>query len=343
MSTPRTVLLTGASGVVGRSLLRTAAAPGTGSAAARGLRLLAGVHRGPVPEATDTVDCDVSAERFGLDEDSYATLVREVDLVVHSAGLTEWGLPAERYEPVNVTGTRQVIEFAERAGAPVHFISTAFVAALSDDAPVPLGEGNVCRNYIASKRSAEQLLRDSGLPHTVFRPTNLVGESGTGWTSQAQIVQLMSDWLARGRAPFVPAHPGVRMDFVAQDLLSLAVLGALREGDAEGEYWVTYGAEAMDVPACLRTLAKHLAGRGRTLAPPPVVNPDELEPGVIEALPPMARSFMSVLRDVSEVTRCSGGVLPTSMPELRTRYGVPHVDDTAAYLTALDYAAGQST
>ncbi|MGI5337035.1 hypothetical protein ACQEVS_06395 [Streptomyces sp. CA-181903] len=53
----------------------------------------------------------------------------------------------------------------------------------------------------------------------------------------------------------------------------------------------------------------------------------------------MTRSYLSVLRDVSEVTRCSGGVLPTSMPELRDRYGLPPVDDTAAYATTLAYAA----
>lgn len=336
MTAPRTVLLTGASGVVGRSLLRTAA---TGVAAAADLRFVAGVHRGPVPEATGpTVHCDVSAERFGLDEDSYAALADDVDEVVHSAGLTEWGLPIDRYEPVNVAGTRRVAEFAERAGAPVHFISTAFVAALAPDAPVPLGAANVCRNYITSKAAAERLLRERGLPHTVFRPTNLVGESGTGWTAQGQIVQMMSDWLARGRAPFVPAHPGVRMDFVAQDLLSLAVLGALAQGDTSGEFWVTYGPEAMDVDGCLRVLAGHVASRGSTLALPPVVDPDGLE-GAIEALPGRARSFMAVLRDVSEVTRCSGGVLPTSMPLLRERYGVPYVDDTEAYLASLEYAA----
>lgn len=326
----RTVLLTGASGVVGRSLLREPGGP----------RILAATHSTPVPGAAGPpVRCDVTAERFGLDEDSYRALAAEVDVVIHSAGLTEWGLPAESYEPINIDGTRRVIEFAEQAGAVVHFMSTAFVAALADDAPVPLGEANVCRNYIASKLAAERLLRDSGLPHTVFRPTNLIGDSVTGWTSQGQIVQLMSDWIGRGRAPFVPAHPGIRMDFVPQDLLSKAVLRAIELGDDEGEFWVTYGPEAMDTETCLQLLVKHAASRGRTLTAPPVVDAGELAADAIANAPPMTRSFLSVLRDVSEVTRCSGGVLPTSMPELRARYGVPYVDDTAAYLTSLEYAA----
>ncbi|TQE35747.1 NAD-dependent epimerase/dehydratase family protein [Streptomyces ipomoeae] len=332
MSARRTVLLTGASGVVGRSILRERTPAGP--------RIIAAAHSAPVPEAEEPpVALDLTAERLGLDADSHAALAAEVDVVIHSAGLTEWGLPAERYEPINVEGTRRVLEFAEQAGATVHFMSTAFVAALAPDAPVPLGERNVVHHYIRSKLRAERLLADSGLPHTVFRPTNLIGDSRTGWTSQGQIVQLMSDWIGRGRAPFVPAHPGIRMDFVSQDLLSRAVLRAIELGDDRGEFWVTYGEEAMDVETCLELLVKHAAGRGRQLTAPPVVNADDLDPDAIARTAPMTRSYLSVLRDVSEVTRCSGGVLPTSMPELRERYGIPRVDDTAAYLTGLEYAA----
>lgn len=329
-SATRTVLLTGASGVVGRSILREPT----------GLRILSATHSAPVPEATGpVVRLDLTAERFGLDEESYAALAAEVDVVIHSAGLTEWGLPAEAYEPVNVEGTRRVVEFAERAGAPVHFMSTAFVAALMDGAPVPLSDANICRNYISSKLRAERLLRDSGIPYTVFRPTNLIGDAATGWTSQGQIVQLMSDWICRGRAPLLPAHEGIRMDFVPQDLLSKAVLRAIELGDTSGEFWVTFGAEAMDMAASLQVLVKHAANQGRTLEPPPVVDPEALTAADLAAMRPMVRSYVSVLRDVSEVTRCSGGVLPSSMPELRERYGVPRVDDAAAYLRTLEYAS----
>ncbi|MEU5977238.1 SDR family oxidoreductase [Streptomyces sp. NPDC047315] len=332
MSRRTTVLLTGASGVVGRSVLREA---GAGD-----LRIVPLAHSAQVPEAVEPVlRCDLTAERLGLDRAAYDALVADVDVVVHSAGLTEWGLPAEAYEPLNVDGTRRVVEFAERAGAPVHFMSSAFVAALAPGARAELRRDNVCRNYLDSKRRAEGLLRDSGLPHTVFRPTNLIGDSTTGWTSKGQIVQVMSDWLARGRAPFVPVYPDARMDFVPQDLLAKAVLRSVELGDEEGEFWVTYGPEAMDVETCLAVLAKHAGERGRSLVPPPLKDGAALAPETLAACAPMARSYLSVLRDVGEVTWCSGGVLPTSMPELRERYGVPGIDDTTAYARSLAYAA----
>lgn len=330
----RTMLLTGASGVVGQAVLREV--PG------RPLRVISMARPGgaALPPGTDEIlGADLAQERFGLDKDSYQALARDVDTVIHSAGLTEWGLPEERYEPVNIDGTRRVIEFAERAGATVHFMSTAFVAALFKDAPHRLSDTNVTTNYVRSKLRSEQLLRDSGIRHTVFRPTNLIGDSATGWTSRGQIVQLMSDWICRGRAPFIPVHRGNRIDIVPQDLLAKAVLRAVELGDEEGAFWVTYGDEAMTMERAIEVCAKHAAGLGRALGPLPVTDPDRLDPEELRRLPPPARSYLSVLRDVSEVTRCSGGVLPTSLPELRERYGIPHVQDTDAYLRTLEYAS----
>ncbi|MEU2722622.1 SDR family oxidoreductase [Streptomyces smyrnaeus] len=334
MSESRTVLLTGASGVVGRAVLQEA--PG------RPIRLISMTRpRGTAlpADAGEQLAADLAEPRFGLDEDSYRALARDVDTVIHSAGLTEWGLPDERYRPVNVEGTRRVIEFAEVSGATVHFMSTAFVAALSAGAPHRLSETNVTTNYVRSKLRSEQLLRDSGLPHTVFRPTNLIGDSRTGWTSRGQIVQLMSDWISRGRAPFLPVHRGNRIDVVPQDLLAKAVLRCIELGDDSGEFWVTYGEEAMDMETAVEVCAKHAASLGRPLVPPPVTDPDTLDPEELRRLAPLARSYLSVLRDVSEVTRCCGGVLPTSMPSLRERYGVPHVVDTDAYARTLAYAS----
>lgn len=330
---PSTVLLTGASGVVGQAILRAAQDHPS-------VRVIA-ASRDPglaAPAAFRTLMCDLSVPRFGLAERAFQELAAEVDTVIHSAGLTEWGLPAPQYQPVNVYGTRSVIEFAERAGATVHFMSTAFVAALAPTAAGRLGAANVTANYVRSKARAEQLLRESGVPHTVFRPTNLIGDSVTGWTSRGQIVQLMSNWICRGRAPFIPVHEGNRIDVVPQDLLAQAVLRAVELGDDSGEFWVTYGAEAMDMHAAIAVCMKHAAGQGRHFEPPRVVDPDALVDADLAELSPLARSYVAILRDVSEVTRCSGGVLPTSMPLLRERYGVAQVDDTVAYERTLQYA-----
>jgi len=144
---PRTVLITGAAGVVGRAV-----------AAELRCRSIGLVHGDrDVPEADETLAGDLELPRLGLDEPAWRALAERVDAIVHSAALTEWRQPRERYEAVNVEGTRRVIELARAAGAPVHYISTIFVLALLDGDD-RLGAGNLVREYIHSKLACERLL-----------------------------------------------------------------------------------------------------------------------------------------------------------------------------------------
>lgn len=329
----RTVLVTGASGVVGRAV----------AAELADCRVIGLVHSDPaVPEAEEVLVGDLSQPWLGLGEDRWRQLAAEVDSIVHSGALTQWGQPYERYAAVNVEGTRRVAELAKAAGAPVHLQSTCFVHALERGAAAGLGPTNVVTPYITSKLESERVLAASGVPHSVFRPTNLVGDSRTGASSQPQIVQQMSDWIARGKAPYLPAHPGNLVDVAPLDLLAQATARAVATDDTgRPPYWVTYGAAGMTVEKTLEIIVEHAARRGRHIAPPPVVDPDLPLPVPLESVPARSRAFLKVLIDVSEVTRACGGVLPTSLPELAARFGVPPPSDTEAYRRSLDFWADE--
>ncbi|WP_416905250.1 SDR family oxidoreductase [Micromonospora echinospora] len=332
MSRQKTIVLTGASGVVGQSIIRELG----------GRPVLCLVNSGTVAgPGVEMLRVDLARPRLGLDDDGYADLVARTGAIIHSGGLTDWGQSAERYQRTNVDGTREVIELARRADAPIYHQSTSFVHALADSAPLPLRETNVVTAYVRSKLAAEELLRASGVPYVIFRPTNLIGDAATGLTSRGQIVQLMSDWICRGRAKVFPAHPGNLVDIVPQDTLSRATIAAMDAGDHGREYWVTYGKEAMTVDEAVEICVAHAARRGRTVTPPRVVHPDELTPAELDALPPMSRRYVEVLADVSEVTACAGGALPSSLDELRSRYGLPHVSDRDAYRRSLEYWSEQ--
>jgi nucleoside-diphosphate-sugar epimerase len=327
----KAVVLTGASGVVGQAILRELSAQGEGGVIALG-------HRTTLPfDGLEVLRCDLCRPRLGLDARAFAGLARRTGAVIHAAALTEWDQPEARYQTINVEGTARVLELAAEAGAPVYHLSTSYVAALTGDGPGRLRAGNRVAGYIRSKWRCEELVRGSGLPHAIFRPTNLVGDSRTGETSHAQIVQLVSDWICRGRATVFPAHRGNRIDIVPQDVLAKAVVGAVRRGDVGGAHWVTCGQAAMSVEAALEVCVEHAARAGRTIRPPRVVHPDDLSAGDLAQLPPLSRSFVEVLIDVSEVTACGGGVLPSSLPALRRRYGIPPVDDADAYRRTLRF------
>lgn len=326
----RTILLTGAAGVVGRAV----------AAELDDHRVIGLVHsETDVPEVDEVVQGDLSQPRLGLSEGRWRALSEEVDAIVHSGALTDWGQAYERYEAINVAGTRRVIELAQLAEAPVHLVSTCFVAPLELGRGDELSADNVVKPYVTSKLASERLLAESDVPHTIFRPTNLVGDSRTGASHRPQIVQVMSEWICRGKAPYFPAHPGNLVDVAPLDVLAIAVARAVEADDLGRLYWVTYGADGLTVEETIDLLVEHARSRGREIPRAPVVDPREPLPVPLEEVPPTSRVFLKVLMDVSEVTHASGGTLPTSLPELQERLGVPEASDREAYRRSLEYWA----
>ncbi|MBI3726678.1 AMP-binding protein [bacterium] len=73
---------------------------------------------------------DVARERLGLDEAGFAAVAKDLDLVIHCAGLVDFVPPLDKGLASNVDGTQRVLELAKRAGpkrcAFLH-VSTCFV------------------------------------------------------------------------------------------------------------------------------------------------------------------------------------------------------------------------
>ena len=95
----RAVLLTGASGVVGRALLQRL----------RDLDIVCLVHRSPVsgPNLT-TVPGDVAKPMFGLTEQAYMELAAKVDAVVHCAAITNFNRTDGSLEATNIAGAEHI-------------------------------------------------------------------------------------------------------------------------------------------------------------------------------------------------------------------------------------------
>ncbi|MGN2638094.1 SDR family oxidoreductase [Nocardia takedensis] len=327
----RTALLTGVSGVVGRAV----------AAELRDFHVVGLAHSATdVTEADEVLTADLREPLLGLDERTWHELAERVDVVIHSGALTNWGQPREIYQGINIDGTARVLELAKAADAPVHMISSCFVHAIELGRIDDLRPGNVVTPYIWSKLEAEHLVERSGLPYTIHRPTNVIGDSRTGASSRPQIVVQLSEWLARGKAPYIPVHPGNLMDFVPLDVTAHGIARAV-EADATGRtLWQTYGPEAMSVDEAQQIMVDHGIALGRKIAPVPVVDPTLPLPVPLERIAPMSRTFLQVLIDTSEVTSYCGGVLPTSLPELREKFDVPAVDDREAFRRTLEYWAG---
>lgn len=94
----------------------------------------------------------------------------QLDWIVHSAGKVHF----EKSGDSNSQMMRSVIQIAKNYKVPVYYVSTAFLWREP-------GSTEPLRNaYEIDKAESERILQDSGVPHTIFRPSVLVGNSQSG-------------------------------------------------------------------------------------------------------------------------------------------------------------------
>lgn len=226
---PRLVLLTGASGYLGRFLTLEwlqRLAPDGGK--------LIVIVRGKDPEAarqrlTDAFGSDdpgltrtfekVAAEhlevlagdiaepRLGLDGATWERLTGEVDLIVHAGALVNHVLPYRHLFDANVLGTAELIRLALTTRLkPINYISSVAVSRsrkghpLDEDSdvrtalPVQSVDDGYASGYTTSKWAGEVLLREAHdlcrLPVTVFRSTMILAHSR--YTGQLNVHDMFS-------------------------------------------------------------------------------------------------------------------------------------------------------
>jgi nucleoside-diphosphate-sugar epimerase len=171
----RTILVTGSSGFVGRTL-RTCLADAP-------WRVL-GMTRSARAADADLVFGDLLAPEI------YRNALKGVDAIVHLAALT--GKASTRdYWRVNVEGTRALLAACKEAGVGHILYVSTIAAGYSDRRHYA---------YAESKLAAEALVRDSGLAFTILRPTIVLGADSPIWATLCRIVRL----------PIIPLPQGAR-------------------------------------------------------------------------------------------------------------------------------------
>ncbi|MDM4722000.1 SDR family oxidoreductase [Micromonospora sp. WMMA1363] len=231
MSEPKRILVTGAAGLVGAEICARLLKAGhrvsglvhtTRVLIANGGRVVASA----ADDRADTVRLvtgDVTVPRLGLDDDTWTDLADGLDLIVHSAAITDFGRPREAYQAINTTGTAHVLELARERSTPLVHVSTAYVCGEREgtvlESQLDVGQrfGNP---YEESKLAAEQLVRKAAtdsLPTVVIRPSVVVGAARTGVVRDFKNLYVVLKLLSEGRISAIPGYFDACVDLVPVD------------------------------------------------------------------------------------------------------------------------------
>jgi thioester reductase-like protein len=242
------VLLTGATGFLGRQVLRELLADGAtrvscliraGDDRDARSRLdetlrAAGIEDPAAMARADAVRGDTSQPLLGM-ADAYLPFAARIDAIYHCAAEVSWVKSYALLRRTNVLGALEVIRFACATRAkPVTFVSSlavCFARALrervdesTDMAPwlesMPLG-------YAQSKCVAESLLRQAsarGLPVTIVRAGLLAGDTVTGRSNPGDVLSaLIEGCVAQGVALDIDWHvDSIPVDYAARAIVALA-------------------------------------------------------------------------------------------------------------------------
>ncbi|MEV6974088.1 SDR family oxidoreductase [Kitasatospora sp. NPDC093806] len=281
MSKP-TMLLTGATGVLGRAFIEELAADH---------HLIALRHRTAVDDPrVEELAGSLTDEHLGLGAQGFRDLARRTDVVLHSAARTGWASTREQLFAANVTGTEHMLALARQADVPFHFVSTAFVARPQSEEKREIGPAA----YVDSKVAAEQVVRDSGQPVVIVRPSVVSGHSKTGEISSFQGLHKVISSVILGTVPVLPAGPESPIDTVPQDVVAEAVGRLVRRGTTSGEFWLTAGRQSLTLGECVEQALLAAERYGMPPEHPPRLMPTEALDRLI--LPLMEDSMPRVLR-----------------------------------------------
>lgn len=321
------VLLTGATGVVGDAVL----------ARLGGQDVTCLTHRARIDRpGVRSVSGDLAVPGLGLEARTYAELASRIDTVVHCAAITEFNRRDGSLEQTNIGGTERVVAFAERAGARLVHVSTAYLHAAADEQ-----QGDAVR-YAASKRAGEDIVRVGSATHVILRPSIVIGHSRTGYVKSFQGLHMVAGAVLDGAVPIAPFDPSWRLDCVPSDVVADAIVSAA-ERRLSGELWITAGPAALTLGAAMAVVEDLGRELGSAVEPVRFVPPDVYErlfaPVFLDALPKVLRRTVVRLLEFFSAYLAVDEPLPSDVPVLAAHGGSPLGDAAEALTTSLRYWA----
>jgi len=213
---------------------------------------------------------DLTAPALGLPADEYRELVASTDSVLHCAASLNRKSEKQCLN-VNLRGSLEVMQLARRVQnrnglRRYSHVSTVAVAGkrqnevVSEDAAIDWSRSDYdpyARTKKFSEHMVHQLLPD--VPHTIFRPAIVLGDSRRPETTQFDMVQAF-DLLSR--LPVLPLRPRDRIDIVPANYVGQAIVTIhQKEEPLHGTYHLSSGEGSETYQELTDALASQGGGR----------------------------------------------------------------------------------
>jgi len=154
-----------------------------------------------------------------LDRDLVRRLMKDVEVVHHTAALVPLTKQNDKFNEVNVDGSRIVAEEAARAGVK-YFVHTSSSAIFGKPA-CPAGNDTPLKpvekyglSKLQGEHAVEEVAKQHNMPLIVVRPRTLIG------TGRLGIFQILFEWIKEGRNIYVLGDGTNKIQFLhADDLI----------------------------------------------------------------------------------------------------------------------------
>ncbi len=188
------------------------------------------------------INGDITVENLGLDDYMYNFLVDNLTHLVHTAADIRLNASLEDLRRINVYGTENLIKLAADAHknhgiSRFSHLSTAYVAGgrtgnISEDSLND--DSDFLSNYERSKYEGELLVKESGLPISIFRPGMVVGDSKTGYLKTFNTIYVLIRLFLNKQLRIIPVSGNVKINLVPVDYIADAVVELTFNQKTEG-------------------------------------------------------------------------------------------------------------
>jgi nucleoside-diphosphate-sugar epimerase len=327
------VLITGATGLVGRHLAR--------GAAEAGYEVQAMVRRGSDRSALDGIRLRLVEGDLAQPETLPAALA-EADVVVHAAAhVGDWG-PAERYRAINVVALEHMLHSAERHSRLRRWIQISSLGVYparhhyGTDESTP-SDPTGLDGYTRTKAEAEFVIhnhiRDYGLPAVILRPGFIYG------AGDRHALPRIVEKIQSGSMKFLGRGDRVLNNTAVENLCD-AILLAIEKPGIDGETFNIRDARLVTREEFVNTIADYL-GKPHPRHLPEWVG--RLLVGPIETVARLRGSEEPPLLTRAQMKFLTLNLDFSIAKAQRVLGYAPRVDFRDGIIAALDYATGKKT